>query len=114
MCVCVCVCVREREVTGRHSTETQKVLYLCIAKAGRYIRKPTSSASKGASSRLKGALLQSVVQTMDCEVGFTHGGLETVKEVESGIEIVHGWFTERARRFYFKHLLPRAVMSVAT
>ena len=63
--MCVCVCVREREVTGRHSTETQKVLYLRIAKAGRYIRKPTSSTSKGASSRLKGVLLQSVVKTLD-------------------------------------------------
>ena len=71
MCVCVCVREREREreVTGRHSTETQKVLFLCRAKAGRYIREPTSSARKGALSRLKGALLQSVVQILDCEVG---------------------------------------------
>ena len=61
--------MREREVTGRHSTETQKVLYLCIAKAGRYIRKPTSSTSKGASSRLKGVLLQSVVKNI--RLGFS-------------------------------------------
>ena len=69
VCVCVCVCEREREVTGYHSTATQTVLFLCIATAERYIREPTITASKDANSRLKKALLQSMVQKLDCEVG---------------------------------------------
>ena len=69
VCVCVCVCVYEWEVTGSHSTATQTVLFLCKVIAGRYIMEPTSTASKGASSRLKEALLQSMVQELDHEVG---------------------------------------------
>ena len=45
------------------------VLFLCIATAGRYIREPTITASKGVNSRLKKALLQSVAQKLDREVG---------------------------------------------
>ena len=39
------------KVTGCRSgpSATQKVLFLCIATAGRYIREPASIASKGAS-----------------------------------------------------------------
>ena len=37
--------------------------FLCIAKAGRYIRKPTSTASKGTSSRLKEVLLHNYCDT---------------------------------------------------
>ena len=70
LCVCVCVCVCE---SGRSPDairpRLKKVLFLCRATAGRYIREPTSTASKGASSRLKGVLLQSVVQKLDHEVG---------------------------------------------
>ena len=43
--------------------------FLCKAIAGRYIMEPTSTASKGVSSRLKDVLLQSVVQKLDHEVG---------------------------------------------
>ena len=43
--------------------------FLCRAKAGHYIREPTSTANKGASSRLKGVPLQRVVQKLDCEIG---------------------------------------------
>ena len=43
--------------------------FLCIAEFGRYIREPIITASKGANSRLKKALLQSVVQKSDSEVG---------------------------------------------
>ena len=52
-------------MTGYYSTATQNVLFLYIATAGRYIRAPTSTASKGASSRLKEALSQK----LDREVG---------------------------------------------
>ena len=65
----MCVCVREREVTGSRSTATQNVLFLRKATAGRYIRDPTNTTSKSASSRLKEALLQSVVQELDRKVG---------------------------------------------
>ena len=66
--LCVCVREREREVTGSRLTATQKVLFFCKATAGCYIRDPTNTASKSASSRLKKALLQSVVQKLDREV----------------------------------------------
>ena len=73
VCVCVCVCAseceREQEVTGSCSTTTQNVLFLCKAIAGCYIKDPTNTASKRASSRLKEALLQSMIQKLDCEVG---------------------------------------------
>ena len=70
--------------------------FLRKATAGCYIMEPTSTTSKGASSRLKKALLQSVVQKLDCEVGrVTRDGQETAKELESGLEIVHRCFTER-------------------
>ena len=62
------MCVCEQEVTGYYSTVTQKVLFLCIATAGCYIRELTSTASIGASSRL-GALLRSVLQKLDHKVG---------------------------------------------
>ena len=42
-----------------------------------------------------------------------HGDQETAKELELGIEIVYGWFTERGDSFLiFKCLLLRAVTSV--
>ena len=42
--------------------------FLCIATAGRYLGEPTSTASKGASSRLKKVFLQSVLQKLNHEV----------------------------------------------
>ena len=42
------------------------------------------------------------------------GGQETSKELDSGIEIVHRWFTERGDSGYSKRLLLRVVRSVAT
>ena len=43
-----------------------------------------------------------------------HGGQKTAKELELGIEIVYGWFTERGDSILiYKCLLLRAVTSVA-
>ena len=70
VCVCVClcvsvpVCVCVREVIGTRSTTTQNVLFLCKATVGHYIRDPINTANKSASSRLKEALLQSMVQKL--------------------------------------------------
>ena len=50
---------------------SQTVVFLCIAMAGCYIREPTSTASKGANSRLKKVLLQSSVQKLEREVGLS-------------------------------------------
>ena len=50
-------------------TATQNIVFLCKATAGHYIMDPTNTASKNASSRLKEALLQSVVQKLDRDVG---------------------------------------------
>ena len=55
------MCVCEQEVTGSRSTATQNVLFLCKATAGRYIRDPTNTASKSASSRLKEAFLNKII-----------------------------------------------------
>ena len=56
---------------------------------------PTNTASKSASFKLKEALLQSVVQKLDCEVGLiTCGGQETAKEIKLGIKIVRERFKE--------------------
>ena len=59
----------EQEVTKYHSTATQMVHFLCIAMIGRYIKEPIITASKGTNTRLKKALLQSMVQKSDSEVG---------------------------------------------
>ena len=60
-------------MTGGHRKpfdRDSKRSFLCKATAGRYIRDPTNTASKSASSRLKDTLLQSVVQKLDrSEVG---------------------------------------------
>ena len=56
---------RERERAGGHWKPfdfNTNCSFLCKATARRYIRKPTNTASKGTSSRLKEVLLQSVVQ----------------------------------------------------
>ena len=91
---------------------TQKVLFLCRAKTGRYIREPTSTASKGASSRQKGALLQSVVQKLDCEVGLCMAARRLPKSSNRDRDCP--WVVYGERRFYFKLLLLRFVTSVAT
>ena len=54
----------QQEVTGSHLTMSQNlnVVVLCIATAGHYISEPTDTASEGIGSRLKEALLESVVQ----------------------------------------------------
>ena len=54
--------VRTREVTRSHSTRAKLFLFLCKATARSYIKKSRDTASKGASSRLKEMLLQSVEQ----------------------------------------------------
>ena len=67
-------------------------------------------ASKGANSRLlrlKKALLQFVEQK-HLEVS-VHGGQETAKGLDSGIEIVHGCFTERGDSIKSKHFRWRTV-----
>ena len=61
---------------------------------------PINTASKGTTSRLKEARLQSVVQKRYRKVAIgiiTCGGYETyaAKEPDLGIEIVHGCFTKR-------------------
>ena len=74
-------------------TATQMVLFLCIAMIGHYIKDPIITASKGTNTRLKKALLQSMVQKSDSEVGLrVTGGQETAKELKLGMEIVRGRF----------------------
>ena len=72
VCVCVCVCVRAGGHWKPFDCDSNRFFFFFSAKlytAGCYIMEPTSTASKGASSRLKEALLQSVVQKLDREVG---------------------------------------------
>ena len=64
--MCTCESGRSPEAVP---TQLKNVLFLCKATAGRYIRDPTNTASKSASSKLKEVLLQSVVQKLDRGVG---------------------------------------------
>ena len=55
---------------SRSSPDAIRDSNCCLATAGRYIREPMHHvSSKGASSRLKRALLHSVEQKLDREVG---------------------------------------------
>ena len=65
----VCLYVRAGGHQKPLDSDSKTFFSLCKATAGRYIRDPTNTASKSASFRLKEALLQSVVQKFDCEVG---------------------------------------------
>ena len=108
------MCVREREVTGSRSTATQNVPFLCKTTAGRYTRDPTNTTSKSTGSRLKEALLQSVVQKLDREVGlYVWRPPRDCQRAQVGNRDCP-WTVQGDRRFYSKHLLLRAVTSVAT
>ena len=70
ICPSVRPCVRawEREVTGSHSTRTNKLPILRIARVGRYTKEPTDTASNGTSPGLKETLCNSAGQKFDREV----------------------------------------------
>ena len=57
----------------------------------------STDTAKGAIAlyRLKEVLLQSVEQTEIVKYRLTCGGQKAAKVLDSDIEIVHGWFTER-------------------
>ena len=113
MCVCVCVCVCvylhvcvccvcKQEVTRSHSNAFFFSAKLQLDTS--YIREPTNTASKGTSSRLKEALFnfKIMVQKLDSEVyRLKHGSQKIARELDPGIEIFHGWFTERLRAILF-------------
>ena len=81
--------------------------------AGCYIRDPTNTVSKKASSGLKDALLQSVVQKSDLEVGLRVTAKRLPKRAQ-GRNRDCPWMVQGDRRFYSERLLLRAVTSVAT
>ena len=86
----------EREVTGSHSTCTENLLFLWIARVWRYTKKPTETTSNGASSGLKEALCNSAGQKYDrARSKLTYCGLETAaNERDSGVEVVRRCLTE--------------------
>ena len=67
--MCVREREREREVTGSHLTVTQNILSFAKLQLDATSGTPPTLPAKSASSRLKNALLQSVVQKLDHEVG---------------------------------------------
>ena len=90
----VCVRAWEWEVTGSHSTHTEKFPFLWIARVGRYTKEPTDTTSNGTSPWLKEALCNSAGQKFDSRSKLTCGGLETANERDLGVEVVHGCLAE--------------------
>ena len=92
---------------GHRKTTIQKSFYSsCKAKAGHYTRKPINAISNSTRSRLKEVPLQSVEQNEIMKYAYVRLPRDC-KELDTGIEIVHGCFMERGD----SSLLQQAVRS---